>query len=268
MKASGENASFERPTRSPRRFVEDMFEPVLEPWAQGRDRAMEAVIDGYADEDWSSEFAPLGRLPDTAPVVTFFADFASAIAGQEAPVDVVGRALAVLHRFRAEAPACPVEAYVGSLAATLAICHVGYLWHTRARVHDEDGVDDVSYTAWMALVEAGSLLDAPRSEEAEREVKLLLQIGESLYRLNKDMRMSMLIHPFFQLPALVDHWGESGSFLDLCPVNQVPDVMLGRRTRRQRVLQMLGHLSRRVHPELFPFIEAVQVPAELPSEEL
>ncbi|KAF8185850.1 hypothetical protein K438DRAFT_1765629 [Mycena galopus ATCC 62051] len=211
-------------------FLANALHPELERWDEARDEAMEAVIKGYRTPvtgDWNSIFRALHRLPSAAPVLVFLEEFRAADGVKDLP----------------------------------AFCHIGRLWTSRERVGgpDREATDHsiACFAAWMRMTTTVSLLETTYAADVDLELILVLNIGIALHKIDKEVRMSMLIHPIFQLPALMHHWGNTGAFISHGAVKYARFVMVEPGHRDQNMTRMLNAMCAQMHPALIEFVKYV-----------
>ncbi|KAF8119996.1 hypothetical protein K438DRAFT_1794780 [Mycena galopus ATCC 62051] len=201
------------------------------------------------------------RLPSAAPVLVFLEEFRAADGVKDLPVHVVGDMLALVLHFRQQTPSSSTEAYINNFVVTLAVRHIGRLWTRRERVGgpDREATDRsiACFAAWMRMTTGVSLLETTYAADVDLELILVLNIGIALHNIDKEVRMSMLIHPFFQLPALMHHWGNTGAFISHGAVKYARFVMVEPGRRDQNMTRMLNAMCAQMHPALIEFVKYI-----------
>ncbi|KAF8125525.1 hypothetical protein K438DRAFT_1791095 [Mycena galopus ATCC 62051] len=202
-----------------------------------------------------------GGLPSAAPVLVFLEEFRAADGVKDLPVHVVGDMLALVLHFRQQTPSSSTEAYINNFVVTLAVRHIGRLWTRRERVGgpDREATDRsiACFAAWMRMTTGVSLLETTYAADVDLELILVLNIGIALHNIDKEVRMSMLIHPFFQLPALMHHWGNTGAFISHGAVKYARFVMVEPGRRDQNMTRMLNAMCAQMHPALIEFVKYI-----------
>ncbi|KAJ6453404.1 hypothetical protein C8R45DRAFT_1112559 [Mycena sanguinolenta] len=247
--------------RASGRFVLDTLAPELAPWPGARDAALDAVIKGYLtppDNDWVDIMTELGTLSaDAAASILWFChSFVQVVSSEDTSLHIVGDALSVVMRFRSLAHGNLLDRlgrYVVNFVATVSICHTAYLWNTRELppgIHlQQQDVNSVCRRAWSRLRASDERLAVLEFKDVETEAISLLNVGLVLHMMDDKIRMSFMLHPFFQLPALEDHWAKLCSDGELA---YLALVMVDPSARKGNVFQMVYDLCKQVHPTSDP----------------
>ncbi|KAF8126477.1 hypothetical protein K438DRAFT_2001371 [Mycena galopus ATCC 62051] len=254
--------------KASKEYLADVLKPQLEDWSDARDKAMEAMVKGYLvppNGDWGSEFEALLKLPIRAPVLEFVEQFLAAGWTGELAVHVVGYMLAQVLQLRQNTGfgSSAAECYINNLVMTLALSHIGELWATRKRVGegDREEVDRgvMFLSAWMTLTKWVPMLELPDMEDTNIELRLLLNIGIQLYQVHEDVRVSMLIHPIFQLPALIHYWGKTAPFLSKGAIKYARFIVIHPANRKDNMARMLKGFCNHMNPALINFLDYVGI---------
>ncbi|KAJ6566008.1 hypothetical protein B0H19DRAFT_705230 [Mycena capillaripes] len=73
-------------------------------------------------------------------------------------------------------------------------------------------------------------------------------MGKYLFHVSPEIRMSVLLNPFYELPALFAHWRLTGTFVSRGQLDHAPSLVLDAATRKINVRHMVYGLCERVCP--------------------
>ncbi|KAJ6453405.1 hypothetical protein C8R45DRAFT_945239 [Mycena sanguinolenta] len=243
-------------------------------WDHARDNIVLILMQGYiapAKQDWASCFFSGAKLrANSSPsrcnsVISPFSQPRASSFGSEDILDVIGAAITAVRNFRSYTPETAMERYIVDFVLTLAVCHIGYLWVQRhefryVRLPRSDR-DRVAAHVWLRAIDTVPVSKAPRFEDSQLEAHLFLNIGKTLFQLNAEIRLSAMLYPLFQLPALIEHWGLTSSFMERGTIRSVAKLLFNPNDRRRNVREMVQDLCSHVDPtsHLAEFISGLGV---------